>query len=172
MAESLIPVFNPMEMTLLLWMIAAILVIIGFAGLVLPALPGMVLIFCGLVVAAWAEHFVYVGWKTITFLALLTLFAWLIDLLSGILGAKKFGAGRSALIGATIGAVCGMFFGIPGIVAGPFFGAFTGELIARRGFKDAGLAAIGTWVGLVAGSAMKIAVAFIMLGLFILVRFL
>ncbi len=161
-----------MEMTLLLWMIAAILVLIGFAGLVLPALPGIALIFSALVVAAWAEHFVYVGWKTITLLALLTLFAWLIDLLSGMFGAKKFGAGRYALIGAAIGAVCGLFFGIPGIVAGPFFGALLGELIARRSLKDAGLAAIGTWIGLLAGSAMKIAIAFTMLGLFILIRFL
>jgi uncharacterized protein len=161
-----------MEMTLLLWMVAAILVIIGFAGLVLPALPGIALIFCGLLVAAWAEHFVYVGWKTITFLALLTLFAGLIDLLAGVLGAKKFGASRHALIGAAIGAVCGMFFGIPGIVAGPFLGALLGELIARRGLKDAGIVAIGTWIGLLAGSAMKIAIAFTMLALFILVRFL
>lgn len=161
-----------MEMTLLLWMVAAILVIIGFAGLVLPALSGTALIFCGLLIAAWAEHFVYVGWKTITFLALLTLFAGLIDLLAGVLGAKKFGAGRSALVGAAIGTVCGLFFGIPGIVAGPFLGALLGELIARRGLKDAGIAAIGTWIGLLAGSAIKIAIAFIMLGLFILVRFL
>ena len=161
-----------MEMTPLLWMVAAILVITGFAGLVLPALPGIILIFSGLVVAAWAEHFVYVGWKSITVLALLALFAWLIDLLSGVLGAKKFGASRYALIGASIGAVGGLFFGIPGIVAGPFFGALLGELIARRSLKDAGLAAIGTWLGLLAGSAMKIAIAFTMLALFILVRFL
>ncbi len=159
-------------MTLLLWIVAAILVVIGFAGLVLPALPGIILIFSGLVVAAWAEHFVYVGWKSITVLALLALFAWLIDLLSGVLGAKKFGASRYALIGAAIGAVCGMFFGIPGIVTGPFFGALFGELIARRPLKDAGIAAIGTWIGLLAGSAMKIAIAFIMLALFILLRFL
>ncbi len=161
-----------MEMTLLLWMVAAVLVLIGFAGLFFPAMPGVILIFSALVVAAWAEHFVYVGWKTITVLALLTLFAWLIDLLSGVLGAKKFGAGTYALIGASIGAVCGMFFGIPGIVAGPFFGALIGELIARRDLKDAGLAAIGTWLGLLAGSAMKIAIAFTMLCLFILVHFL
>jgi uncharacterized protein len=161
-----------MEMTLLLWMLAAILVIIGFAGLVLPALPGIILIFFGLVVAAWAEHFVYVGWKSITVLALLALFGGLIDLLSGVLGAKKFGAGRYALIGAAIGAVCGMFFGIPGIVTGPFFGALFGELIARRPLKDAGIAAIGTWIGLLVGSVVKIAIAFTMLGLFILVRFL
>ena len=90
-----------MEMSLLLWMVAALLVIIGFAGLVLPALPGIALIFCGLVVAAWAEQFAYVGWKTITFLGLLALFAGLIDLLAGVLGAKKFGAGRYALIGAS-----------------------------------------------------------------------
>ena len=159
-------------MTLLLWIVAAILVVIGFAGLVFPALPGIILIFSGLVVAAWAEHFVYVGWKSITVLALLALFAWLIDLLSGVLGAKKFGASRYALIGAAIGAVCGMFFGIPGIVTGPFFGALFGELIARRPLKDAGIAAIGTWIGLLAGSAMKIAIAFIMLALFILLRFL
>lgn len=161
-----------MEMTLLLWIIAAILVIAGFAGLVLPALPGMVLIFCGLVVAAWAEHFAYVGWRTIAVLALLVFFALLIDLLAGVLGAKKFGAGRYALIGAAIGAFCGLFFGIPGIVAGPFFGAFFGELVARKDIKDAGIAAIGTWLGLLAGSALKIAIAFIMLALFILVRFL
>ena len=159
-------------MTLLLWIIAAILVIAGFAGLVLPALPGMVLIFCGLVVAAWAEHFAYIGWRTITVLALLVFFALLIDLLAGVLGAKKFGAGRYALIGAAIGAFCGLFFGIPGIVAGPFFGAFFGELVARKDIKDAGIAAIGTWIGLLAGSALKIAIAFIMLALFILVRFL
>ena len=161
-----------MEMTLLLWIIAAILVIAGFAGLVLPALPGMVLIFCGLVVAAWAEHFAYVGSRTIAVLALLVFFALLIDLLAGVLGAKKFGAGRYALIGAAIGAFCGLFFGIPGIVAGPFFGAFFGELVARKDIKDAGIAAIGTWLGLLAGSALKIAIAFIMLALFILVRFL
>ncbi len=161
-----------MEMTLFLWIVAAILVIAGFAGLVLPALPGIALIFSGLVVAAWAEHFVYVGWKTITFLALLALFAWLIDVLAGVLGAKKFGAGQYAIIGAAIGAVCGLFFGIPGIVAGPFFGAFFGELVARRDLKDAGFAAIGTWIGLLVGSAVKIAIAFTMLALFILVRFL
>lgn len=161
-----------MEMSLLLWMLAVILVITGFAGLVLPALPGIALIFCALVTAAWAEHFAYVGWKTITFLAILALFGGLVDLFSGIVGAKKFGAGRYALIGAAIGAVCGLFFGIPGIVAGPFFGALLGELIARRGFKDASISAIGTWIGLVAGSAMKIAIAFTMLALFILVRFL
>ena len=161
-----------MEMNLLLWIVAAILVLIGFAGLVLPALPGIALIFCGLVVAAWAEQFAYVGWKTITFLALLTLFAGLIDLLAGVLGAKKFGASRYALIGAAIGAFCGLFFGIAGIVAGPFLGALFGELIARRDLKDAGIAAFGTWIGLVAGSAVKIAIAFTMLGLFVLVRFL
>lgn len=156
----------------MLWLLAATLVLIGFAGLVLPALPGIILIFSGLVVAAGAENFVHVGWKTITVLALLALFAWLIDLLSGVLGAKKFGASRYALIGASMGAVCGMFFGIPGIVAGPFLGALLGELIARRDLKDASLAAVGTWIGLLAGSAMKIAIAFTMLGLFLLVRFL
>jgi len=161
-----------MDMTLLLWIVAAVLVMSGFAGLVLPALPGIALIFAGLVAAAWAEQFAFVGWKTITVLALLTLLTVVVDLVAVALGAKKFGAGKQAIIGAAIGAFAGIFFGIPGIVVGPFFGALLGELISRRALKDAGLAAIGTWMGLLVGAALKIAIAFTMLCIFILVRFL
>jgi uncharacterized protein YqgC (DUF456 family) len=53
----------------LLWVISAVLVIVGLAGLALPALPGAPLIFGGLLLAAWAEHFAYVGWGTLTLLA-------------------------------------------------------------------------------------------------------
>jgi uncharacterized protein len=161
-----------METATLLWALAAILVITGFAGLVMPALPGIGLIFAGLATAAWAEQFAYVGWKTLTVLGILTLITIGVDLVAGALGAKKFGAGKQAVIGAAIGGFAGIFFGFPGIIFGPFIGAFCGELLARRELGEAGIAAVGTWIGVVAGAALKIAIAFTMIGIFILVRFL
>jgi len=103
-----------METTQLLWIASAILLITGFAGLLIPALPGILLIFAGLVFAAWAEGFAYVGWTTITVLAILTLSAWLLDTLAGLLGAQRFGAGKSGLLGAAAGTAVGLAFGLPG----------------------------------------------------------
>ncbi|NTW56161.1 MAG: DUF456 family protein [Chlorobiaceae bacterium] len=161
-----------MDTAILLWAIAAILVVTGLAGLVMPALPGIGLIFAGLAAAAWAEGFAYVGWKTLTVLGVLTLITIGVDLVAGALGAKKFGAGKQAVIGAAIGGFAGIFFGFPGIILGPFIGALAGELLARRNLNDAGIAAVGTWLGVLVGAALKIAIAFTMIGIFILVRFL
>jgi uncharacterized protein YqgC (DUF456 family) len=161
-----------MDTAILLWALAAILVLAGLAGLVMPALPGIGLIFAGLAAAAWAEGFAFVGWKTLTVLGILALCTVAVDIVSGALGAKKFGAGKQAVIGAAIGGFAGIFFGFPGIILGPFIGALIGELLARRNLNDAGYAAVGTWLGIAVGAALKIAIAFTMIGIFILVRFL
>jgi uncharacterized protein YqgC (DUF456 family) len=161
-----------METTTMLWLLAGILVAGGLSGLVVPALPGMILLFAGLVVAAWAESFAYIGWKTIAVLGLLTAISYIVDVMAGALGAKKFGAGRYAVIGAMAGAFTGMFFGIPGILIGPFLGAVAGELLARKDLRAAGLAGVGAWLGLVAGTAVRIAIALSMIGICVLVRFL
>lgn len=161
-----------MESALLLWLLSLILVIAGIVGLLLPALPGIVLVFAGLVVAAWAEDFTYVGQGTLIFLLVLCLLGYVIDFLAGALGASRYGAGKYSIIGAAIGAVAGMFFGLPGILLGPFIGAVAGELYIRRDIRVAGLAGFGAWVGLVVGTAAKIAITFVMIGVFILARFL
>lgn len=161
-----------MEKELLLWLLSLALVITGVLGLLLPALPGIVLVFAGLVVAAWAEDFIYVGQGTLIFLLLLCLLGYVVDFLAGALGASRYGAGKYSIIGAAIGAVAGMFFGLPGIIFGPFIGAVTGELYIRRDLRAAGLAGFGAWVGLVVGTAAKIAITFMMIGVFLLARFL
>lgn len=161
-----------MEKELLLWLLSLALVITGVLGLLLPALPGIVLVFAGLVVAAWAEDFTYVGQGTLIFLLVLCLLGYVIDFLAGALGASRYGAGKYSIIGAAIGAVAGMFFGLPGILLGPFIGAVAGELYIRRDIRAAGLAGFGAWVGLVVGTAAKIAITFVMIGVFLLARFL
>jgi uncharacterized protein YqgC (DUF456 family) len=155
-----------------LWLLlAALLVLVGLAGIVLPALPGVVLIFSGLLLAAWAEDFQYIGAKTLAALGMLTVLAWSLDLAAGALGAKRFGASRQAIVGAGIGALVGLFFALPGMLLGPFLGAVAGELLARRDLEQAGRAGVGAWIGLVLGIAAKLALSLSMIVVFLVARF-
>jgi uncharacterized protein YqgC (DUF456 family) len=153
-----------------LWAAAVVLVAGGLVGIILPALPGPLLIFAGLLAAAWAEGFVYVGWMTLALLGAMALLAHALDFAAGAYGARRFGAGKAAVIGALLGAVVGIFFGLPGIVLGPFAGAVVGELLDRRNVSQAGRAGIGAWLGFVLGMAGKLALSLAMLGVFAAAR--
>lgn len=162
-----------MDLQILWYLIAAILVLVGLAGTVLPALPGLPLLLAGMVLAAWAEGFARVGITVLVILAVMTTLAMVADVWAGAAGAKRVGASGKALAGAVIGTFAGMFFGLPGILLGPFVGAMTGELMHRRAFaaSDLGHAArvgAGAWIGTALAAALKITVAFSMLGLFVL----
>jgi uncharacterized protein YqgC (DUF456 family) len=148
-----------------------LLVSAGLIGLILPILPGPALIFAGLVLAAWAEDFVYIGSMTIAILAVLAILAYAIDFIAGAFGAKKFGASRWASFGALIGAVVGVFFGFIGVLIGPFIGAFLGELMVKNHIKPAARAGIGSWLGVILGTAAKVALGFVMIGIFIVARY-
>lgn len=156
--------FDP---TLLLYVLGALLVIAGLAGLVLPALPGPPLVFGGMLVAAWVEDFERVGAVTLIVLAVMAALAYLIDFASGILGAKRYGASALALWGSAIGTVVGLFFGLPGLIFGPFVGATAGELIHSRRIGLASQVGMATWFGIVVGAIAKIALSFVMIGVFV-----
>lgn len=160
-----------MDQATLLWIAGLLLLIIGFAGLLLPAIPGPPLLFLGLVSLAWAEDFRYVGFWMLAVLGLMTVLAYFIDFAATAFGAKKFGASSRAAIGAAIGTLVGLFFGLAGILLGPFVGAVAGELSLKRPLGEAGRAGVGATVGLAIGAALKIALAFAMVGLFVLARF-
>ena len=154
-------------MQLLLWAVAIVLMLIGLAGVIVPILPGAVLVFAGMVVGAWADGFENVGWKTLTALGLLALASYLLDFIAGLVGVRKLGASRRAVWGAGIGTVVGLFFGLPGLLLGPFVGAVVGELTLRRRLKEAGRAGAGAWIGIVLGAAVKVALIALMVGLFV-----
>ncbi len=161
-----------METVIALWLLGVVLVGFGIAGMLLPALPGPPVLFAGFLVMAWAEDFEHVGAVTLVVLGLMGLLAYLADFVSGALGAKHFGASPKAAIGAAIGAVVGIFFGLPGILLGPIAGAVLGELTEHEDLNAAGRAGVGATVGLLVGTAAKMAIAFAMVGVFLFVRFL
>ena len=125
-----------MDWTILWLILAGLTVIAGLVGTVVPVLPGIPVIFTGLLLAAWSTDFEPVGWGTIVVLAVLTALSILIDLLAAAFGAKRLGASQRAFWGATLGAIVGLFFGLPGIILGPFIGAVAAELDWRANPKD------------------------------------
>ncbi len=157
-----------MDTTVLLYVLAAALILVGLVGVVLPVLPGIPLMFAGMALVAFAGDFQWLGPGVLIVLGLLTLLSVAIDLLASLLGARRVGASRLAIAGAAIGALVGLFFGLPGLILGPFLGAFAGEMIASRHAGTAAKVGVGTWIGMVVGSVAKIAVAFVMLGVFAL----
>ena len=154
-----------------MWLLAALLIVAGVAGTVLPALPGIPLVFAGLLLGAWADDFTRVGWVTIVVLGVLTLASLAIDFAATALGARRVGATRKAVIGAALGTLVGLFFGIPGLIVGPFLGAVAGEVVSHGEWRRATSAGVGTWVGLLFGTLAKIALAFAMLGIFVFAFF-
>lgn len=158
-------------MTIFLWTMSVILVLAGIAGTILPILPGVPLVFFGLVTAAWIDDFQRVGWGVLAFLAVVTLLSPLIDLLVTAQGARQMGAGRAALLGAAAGMVVGLFFGLPGLIVGPFLGAFVGEYLVKGNLLQSGKAGFGTWVGLFCGVVLKLVVIVAMMGVFIAAYF-
>ena len=146
------------------------LIAVGLAGLFLPVIPGALIIFAGLAAAAWAEDFVHVGVKTLIVLAVLAALTYPADFLASAFGAKRYGASPRAVAGAVMGAVAGLFFGLIGVLIGPFIGAVIGEFSTQRHLGKAGRAGLGATLGLVLGVAAKLALAFTMLGVFAVVR--
>jgi hypothetical protein len=157
-----------MSVEMLWWLLALLLVVVGIAGSVLPALPGVTLVFLGLLLAAWIGDFQQVGPFPLVVLGLLTLMSFVIDLAATALGAKRVGATKLAVVGAALGTVAGLFLGLPGLILGPFVGAVAGELMSHGQVQQATRAGIATWVGLLFGTLAKLALVFTMLGLFAL----
>ena len=161
-----------MDLQVLWYVLAGVLILVGIAGTVLPALPGLPLVFAGMVLAAWAGNFQQLGWLPLVVLGLLAALSVVIDFFATALGAKRVGASKFAVAGAMVGTFAGLFFGPIGLFAGPFLGALGGELIHGREVRKATKVGFGTWLGIVLGIVLKLGLAFAMLGLFALAWFL
>jgi uncharacterized protein YqgC (DUF456 family) len=155
-----------MDYSFIFYLLALMLVLIGIAGVVLPALPGIPLVFAGLLLAAWTDGFVHVGWLPLTLLGLLTLLSFAVDILATVVGAQRVGASSKALWGTFIGSIIGVFFMPIGLLAGPLLGALAGEYWHTRELGRSTQVGLATWLGILLGVALKMAVVVAMLGLF------
>ncbi len=153
-------------MEIVLWGLAGLLVVVGLVGSVVPILPGVPMVFVGLFLAAWAGGFEAVGGGTLTVLGLMALASVFLDFAATALTTRRYGAGRSAALGAVFGLLVGLFFGLAGAIFGPLIGAFCGHLMARGTMEEASRAGIGAWLGVFLGALAKLVVALLMLSIF------
>ena len=156
-----------MDATTLGWIAAVLLIAVGLAGTVLPALPGTILVLGGIVLGAWLDDFTRVKWWVVTIIAVLAVAAWVTDYLATIMGAKKAGASTLAIVGAALGTIAGIFMGLIGVLFMPFVGAVIGELIAQKNVKKAAKVGLATWLGLLIGTVVKLVLVFMMIGIFV-----
>ena len=161
------PAHGGIGMDVVLWIIAVAMIVVGVVGTVLPVLPGAVFIFGGMTLAAWIDGFQRISTWTLGVAAVLTAIAFATDYVAAALGAKKAGASRLAIVGAALGTMAGLFGGPLGLIFLPLIGATIGEYVARRDAMHAGRVGVATWVGLLLGTAVKVAIAFMLVGMFV-----
>ena len=149
------------------WVVSGLLIALGVAGTVLPALPGVIFVLAGIVLGAWIDDFTRVSSWTVGVLSVLAVVAWAMDYVAGLMGAQKVGASKQALIGAAIGTVVGLFMGLVGVLFMPLVGAAAGEYLAQRQSHRAIKVGIATWLGLMVGLITKVVVVFMMIGIFV-----
>jgi uncharacterized protein YqgC (DUF456 family) len=149
------------------WVLAIALIIVGVIGTFVPVLPGVLLVFGGMLLGAWIDHFQRVGWITLVILGALTLLVFVVDVVAGLLGAKRVGASKLAIAGAALGTIVGLFFGLVGVLIAPFVGAVAGEVIARGQLAPAARVGFATWMGLLVGALAKLALVLAMVGVFV-----
>ena len=137
------------------------------ASMVVPVIPGAALIFAGAALGAWIDQWTRVSVWTLGVIGLLGLVSVSIDFVAGSMGARRLGASPLAVTGAAIGTVAGIFTGLWGLIFMPFVGAAIGEYIAIRNVERAGRVGVAAGVGLLVGAVVKIALAFMMIGLFV-----
>lgn len=155
-----------MDWHVLWYVLSGLLILIGLAGTIYPALPGLGILAAGILLAAWAGDFAYVSFWPLLTICIVGAAGMIIESVAGLLGAKKSGASREALWGSFIGGLVGMFLGLIGAIIGPIIGAIAGELKARRDLPQAGKVGVATFIGFLAGTVAKIACAFAMLAVF------
>jgi uncharacterized protein YqgC (DUF456 family) len=153
-------------MDIALYVLAALLIVGGMAGAVLPTLPGIPMIFGGIWLVAAVDHYRHLGMWWLLIIGALGSVGVIVDFIASALGARRVGASRLALWGASLGTLVGMFFGVPGLLFGPFVGALLGELASGNSVLRSAHVGVGTWLGLLFGTLLKLVISFVMIGLF------
>jgi len=146
--------------------VALALMAAGSVASIVPGIPGTPIVLIVAVLHRLYFRAASVNNWILAILLVLALLSVFFDYIASMVGAKKMGATWRGIVGATIGGLVGIFFGIAGIIAGPFLGAVLFELFGEHKFKQAAKAGVGATIGLVAGAVGKFAICVLMMSLF------
>ncbi len=154
-----------MILTVLLVLAGIVLIGLGLAGMLLPALPGPPLLYLGILALAWADNFQHLNGRELIALGIIAAVVTILDTVATLLGTKAFGGSRWGMLGATLGILIGLPFGLVGLVLGPFLGVLIFEYGKNPDMRRALTSSVGSFLGLVLGTFLKVGASIVMLGL-------
>jgi len=154
-------------LTILGWILIIVLFVVGMIGAVYPILPGALAIYLAFFVYGWFFSFDSFGPVFWIVQTLIVIALFVADYVVGAWGVKKFGGSKYSVIGSTIGIIAGAFIFPPfGLIIGPFVGAFAGELLAGSAPGKAVKVSLGSLLGLLSSTIVKIILQIAMVILF------
>mgnify|MGYP002400204313 CR=1 FL=1 len=141
--------------------------IVGLAGVILPVLPGIPLIFASALLYAILTGFKDITLNVILIFAGMTVCGLIMDYLANYFSVRKMGGGKAGAIGAVIGLMIGLWFGLVWIIVLPFVLAVLFELAAGKEGRQALNAGLGAFVGLLFGGLLRFTIGCVMMGIFV-----
>lgn len=148
--------------------IAVAFIFVGIIGIIVPILPGTLLIWLTVVIYAWRTGFEIIGWPTVVFVTVIALIAGTAQIWLPLLGAQKQGAAKRAMFLGVVGAIIGTFV-VPlvGTVIGYALGIFLGEYMKIRDWNLALKASLGGIAGWGISTIIEMVVALLILLIFV-----
>ncbi|PIT98225.1 MAG: hypothetical protein COT71_01855 [Candidatus Andersenbacteria bacterium CG10_big_fil_rev_8_21_14_0_10_54_11] len=151
----------------IIWFIVSLLFLAGLAGIFIPAVPGIALVFAGILVYAAVTGFAVISVPMVIVLSLIALLAWLADWFGPAAGARLGGGGKATILGSVIGLLLGLMMGSPlGIAPGAFLGALAGALYEGKSGSAASRAAVFSVLGLLGAAVVQFILALGMIAAF------
>jgi uncharacterized protein len=146
-----------------LWIILGIILcIVAIGGSIFPLLPGPPFAYAGLALQQLRDPSPFTG-QFLVIWAGIVIVSMILDYVIPVQGTKRFGGTKYGVWGCTLGFLAAFWMGPLGVIIGPFVGAFIGELIANQNSKNAFRAALGSFVGFLLGTFLKLVVCFFLL---------
>ena len=134
-------------MDVLLLVLGTIVILLGLATLFMPVVPGIAIVYGGILLVAWADGFTKIGTVMLLALAALMVIGLIADNVAGLFGARRAGASAWGVFGAGLGGMVGIAFGLPGVILGPAIGALAFEYMKNPNLARAGKAGLGGLLG-------------------------
>lgn len=144
--------------------LAIVLFLLGLAGIVLPVLPGVILIYAGMLLYGLLTGFAALDADFFLLQGMALLLTFFVDYLATVTGTRRYGGSRRAAWGAAAGVMFGFFLLGPfGMIVGPFLGAILAELSGGKQPEQAVRVGMGTLIGFLGATAIKFVIAALMI---------
>jgi uncharacterized protein YqgC (DUF456 family) len=153
-----------------MFILAVAVMLVGLAGVFLPVIPGVPIIFGAALLYALLTDFSTISSQTLAVFAILTVVSMVLDWVASVMGVKKMGGSYAGMVGALVGMIIGLLLpgvGIIGFIIGAFAGAYLMELLINKNARVALRAGLGSFLGFLVGGLMKFVIGVIIIGIFV-----